>query len=80
MKTLVLGDSHVQRLREFVEAPPYDCVGRVQCSKGLEEDMMFLGTCGRIAHGIQRYDRETVHRISPQVVISMVVGKDFCQP
>ena len=80
-RTLVLGDSHIRRLQEFLEAPLDDFLGSVQLSIGLEDalrlDLSFLGYGGRTVSGIRDKDMQEIRRISPHVVILMVGGNDL---
>ena len=78
-RTLVIGDSHVRRLMEFMQRPPVNLMGSVQLSMGLEGDLEFLGKGGRITQGIKD-DWDNICRISPHVMILMVGGNDLCNP
>ena len=42
-RILVVGDSHIRRLREFVEAPPDEFHGFVQLSMGLQVVILMVG-------------------------------------
>ena len=83
-RTLVLGDSHICRLREFVEALPDDFLGSVELSMGLDDssrlDLSFLGNGGRTVEKIRDIDLDDVRCLSPHVVILMVGGNDLCDP
>ena len=80
-RILVVGDSHIRRLREFVEAPPDKFYGFVQLSIGLQDasrlDFSFLGCGGRTVSRIRSEDMQEIQRFSHNVVILMVGGNDL---
>ena len=63
----MIGDSHVRRLREFMQRPPDNLMGSVQLSMGLEGDLEFLGRGGRTSQGIKD-DMGDISRNSPHMV------------
>ena len=72
-RVLVVGDSHIRRLRDFVEAPPDEFQGFVQLSMGLVDssrlDLSFLGHGGRTVSSIEIEDMQEIERFAPHVVI-----------
>ena len=80
-RILVVGDSHIRRLREFVEAPPDELYGSVQLSMGLQDsstlDLSFLGYGGRTVSRIRSDDMQEIQRFSPHVEILMVGANDL---
>ena len=83
-RVLVVGDSHIRRLRDFVEAPPDEFQGFVQLSMGLVDssklDLSFLGRGGRTVGTIEIEDMQEIERFAPHVVILMVGGNDLTSP
>ena len=83
-RDLVVGDSHIRRLRDFVEAPPDEFQGVVQLSMGLVDssrlDLSFVGHGGRTVSSIEIEDMQEIERFSPHVVILMVGGNDLTSP
>ena len=83
-RVLVVGDSHIRRLRDFVEAPPDEFQGFVQLSMGLVDssrlDLSFLGRGGRTVSSIEIEDMQEIERFAPHVVILMVGGNDLTSP
>ena len=83
-RVLVVGDSHIRRLRDFVEAPPDAFQGSVHLSMGLNGssrlDLSFLGHGGRTVSGIESEDMQVIKRFAPHVVILMVGGNDLTNP
>ena len=83
-RVLVVGDSHIRRLRDFVEAPPDEFQGFVQLSMGLVDssklDLSFLGRGGRTVGTIKIEDMQEIERFAPHVVILMVGGNDLTSP
>ena len=75
-RVLVVGDSHIRRLRDFVEAPPDEFQGSVQLSMGLVDssrlDLSFLGRGGGTVSSIEIEDMQEIERFAPHVVILMV--------
>ena len=73
-RTLVLGDSHIRRLWELVEAPPDHFLGSVQLSIGLEDssrlDLSLLSYRGSTVSRIRDTDMQEIQRLSPNVVDS----------
>ena len=80
-RILVLGDSHIRRLRFFFRPPPDHFHGFVQLSMGLQNasrlDLSFLGYGGRTVSGIRREDMQDIQGFSPHVVILMVGVNDL---
>ena len=83
-RVLVVGDSHIRRLRDFEEAPPDEFQGFVQRSMGLVDssrlDLSFLGRGGRTVSSIEIEDMQEIERFAPHVVILMVGGNDLTSP
>ena len=79
-----MGDSHIRRLRDFVEAPPDKFQGSVHLSIGLDDssrlDLSFLGHGGRTVSGIESEDMQVIEGFAPHVVILMVGGNDLTSP
>ena len=59
-RTLVLGDSHFQRLHTFMSETPDAYSHRVFLDMALDERLDFHGTGGRKAQGIHDHDKEWV--------------------
>ena len=83
-RILVVGDSHIRRLRDFVETPPDEFHGSVQLSMGLEDssrlDLSFLGYGGRTVSRIRSDDMQEFQRFFPHVVGLMVGVNDLTSP
>ena len=79
-RTLVVRDSHVRRLRKFMQHPPDHFTGNVQLSLGLDGDMDFLCRGGRKSYQVQTQDKGVIKLNSPHVVVLMVGRKDLCHP
>ena len=65
-RVLVVGDSHIRRLRDFVEAPPDEFQGVVQLSMGLVDSsrLDFLGHGGRTVSSIEIKDMQGIERFA----------------
>ena len=55
-RTLIVGDSHVARLTEFVFNPPHEYEGMVNLEMGLDADVIFHGIGGRTTAKIMERD------------------------
>ena len=68
-RVLVIGDSHIRRLRDFVEAHPDEFQGSVHLSMCLDDssmlDLSFLGHGGRTVSGFESEDMQAIKRFAP---------------
>ena len=79
-RTLIVGDSHVARLTEFVFNPPHEYEGRVNPQMGLDADVIFHGIGGRTTAKITERDLTVLSDIDPHVIVLLVGGNDLCAP
>ena len=79
-RTLVLGDSHIRRLHNFMSETPDAYSHNVFLDMALGERLDFHGMGGRTAQGICDHDMEWVRWYAPHVVFLMVGGKDLTSP
>ena len=79
-RTLILGDSHVRRLHDFIRAPPTCYESCVDTSVEATTDITFHGVGGRSVKNISRLDLPVVQELLPHVIILMVGGNDLCDP
>ena len=77
-RILVIGDSHVARLSEFLLSTPRDYEELVSLDMGLGADIVFHGVGGRTTAKMGRCDLQSVRDLDPHVIILMVGGNDLC--
>ena len=77
-RILVIGDSHVARLSEFLLSTPRDYEELVSLDMGLGADIVFHGVGGRTTAKMGRCDLQSVRDLDPNVIILMVGGNDLC--
>ena len=79
-RTLVLGDSHIRRLHDFMSETPDAYSHNVFLDMALGERLDFHGMGGRTVQGIFDHDMEWVRWYAPHVVFLMVGGNDLTNP
>ena len=79
-RTLIVGDSHVTRLTEFVFNPSHEYEGRVSLEMGLDADIIFQGIGGRTTAKITERDLTVLSDIDPHVIVLLVGGNALCAP
>ena len=79
-RTLVVGDSHIRRFADYLDAPPNPHQHLVNLGFGIDAEVSLIGHGGRTAKTIGTLDFGKVQALLPHVIILMVGGNDLCDP